>query len=186
MKKKIIGLLGQIGSGKGVARDYLVDKYGYEEITMGDLVREETKKRGLELTRDNLDIVTKDVTDKYGDDFWSKRVVEIIKNSDKEKFVIDGVRRPLEIDTITKNFPDAAKFVLVDVDSKIRFERMKKRARPGFPETYEEFLKHSERQDKLFNVNESFKRVNYTLDNNGTLEDLHKQIDELLKKIGYE
>ncbi|GAI31839.1 unnamed protein product, partial [marine sediment metagenome] len=61
MKKKIIGLLGQIGSGKGVVRDYLVDKYEYEEITMGDLVREETKKRGLELTRDNLDIVTKDV-----------------------------------------------------------------------------------------------------------------------------
>ena len=53
---KVIGLMGTIGAGKGTVADYLMGRYGFKSITMGDLVREEAEKVGLEKNRENLSL----------------------------------------------------------------------------------------------------------------------------------
>ena len=50
--KVVIGLTGTIGSGKDIIAKYLVDKHGFQMVGMGDTVREEADRQGLEKTRE--------------------------------------------------------------------------------------------------------------------------------------
>jgi dephospho-CoA kinase len=48
--------------------------------------------------------------------------------------------------------------------------------------TFEQFLEdHNAEADKQ--IPEVMKTAKYTIDNSGTLEDLYKQIDEIIKKL---
>jgi dephospho-CoA kinase len=44
----VIGLMGRIGSGKGTVANVMRGEFGFRVVTMGDLVREEVRGRGLE------------------------------------------------------------------------------------------------------------------------------------------
>ena len=51
---KIIVTVGQIASGKGVLKDYLVNKYGAIQFRFSDIMREILRLLYLEETRENL------------------------------------------------------------------------------------------------------------------------------------
>ncbi len=51
--KLVIGLAGMPGSGKSLVVDS-ARELGYDVVVMGDVVRQETTKRGLELTPQNV------------------------------------------------------------------------------------------------------------------------------------
>ena len=52
--KKVLGLIGPVGSGKGIVSNYLIKKYGFKRIMMGNLVRAVAKKEKIPITRKNL------------------------------------------------------------------------------------------------------------------------------------
>jgi len=164
-EKRIIGLLGTIGSGKTYVSDYLVKNYGFYKISMGDLIREKTIKLGIERTRENLIKVANEYREKYGADYWINEVFKKVKNSMNKNILIDGVRTPIEAETAKKN-----KAILIFIDAKpiLRYKRLIKRAREGeAKKTFRETLKY----------------INYKLLNNSTKENLENNIESLLKKI---
>lgn len=179
----IIGVLGKIGSGKGTFSEYLRDKYGYKVIVMGDIVREIAAKLGLEPNRENLQRIQKEFTSKYGQDYFAREVVRRIKEGGWENVVIDGMRRPLDVEVPKKEFGDKLIVVLIEADPKIRFERMRKRARVGDPQTLEEFLAQERREMELFNLEKAFSYAQYRIENNGTLEEFYKKIDEFMREV---
>jgi dephospho-CoA kinase len=184
LKMQVIGLMGSIGAGKGAVSDYLHNDYGFEVITMGDLVREEIVEQGLEVTRDNLDKLSKERTSKFGPEYWMKKAANRIESSESKRVVIDGIRYPLDVEFFKKHFGDKITFVLVDADPKIRFERMMSRGRPGFPDTFEKFQEHERRQDGLFSVSKAFAMADHRMDNSGTFEELYEQVDRFVKLLG--
>jgi dephospho-CoA kinase len=183
LEMQVVGLMGSIGAGKGALSDYLHNKHGFEVVTMGDLVREETVEMGMEVTRDNLDKISKDRTGKFGPDYWMKKAANRIESSESKRVIIDGIRYPMDVEFFKKRFGDKILFVLVDADPKIRFERMKTRGRPGFPTTFEKFQEHEKRQDELFQISKAFSMTDHRIDNGGTFEDLHDQIEKLVKVL---
>jgi dephospho-CoA kinase len=52
---KILGAIGRIGSGKDAVVDYPSDKYNLPTVSVGDMVREMAKEKGLSPTRENLE-----------------------------------------------------------------------------------------------------------------------------------
>lgn len=176
---KVIGLCGSIGAGKNVVSKFLVKEYNYVQITIGDVVREELSKRGVPITRDNSDRISEEMRKKYGITYWVEQCIKKIVDEKYERAVIDGVRLPSDNELIKKSFGDDYVLFKVDADEKIRFERLKSRGRPGFPKTPEEFKKHEERQNKLFNLNETFKQAKAVIDNSTTLNDLYERIRKL-------
>ena len=76
----------------------------------------------------------------------------------------------------------------VDANSKIRFERIKKRESEKDNVTYDEFL-DAERKEMVSNdpAKQNLKKcieiANYKFENNGSFKNLYKQIDNALKKI---
>ena len=179
----VIGLMGTIGAGKDVVSDYLVEKYGFKVYRSGDICREIAAKRGLEPTRENLQAITDEMYSKHGKTFFVDEILRRIEKSGTERAIFNGVRNPVDAKVPMERLGNKFVLILVDAKPEIRFERLKKRGRPGFPKTLEEFKKHEEREYALFNMQETFGLPHKTLYNNSTLEDLYEQVDDLVKEL---
>jgi dephospho-CoA kinase len=175
---KLIGILGPIGSGKGTAADYISDKYGYEHITMGNILREFARKKHVKPKRINLLRLQQKYRKKFGNDFFINIAIEKAKTFDKT--VIDGVRNPIDARRVHEN---RGKLVLVDADPEVRFERMKKRRRAGFSKTFEQFRKEEANEHKYHDFKTTMKYADYKVDNTDGKVYLFKQIDKLMKKL---
>ena len=179
---KVIGLTGSIGAGKGEVGKFLVEKHGYAQLTIGDVVREYLREHGMEITRDNSVKVSEEMRQKHGITYWVQKVVDKIRKEGYQKVVVDGVRLPSDDELLRKNFGKDYILIKVDASPNIRFERLRERARPGFPKTIEEFKLHETRENRVFKLDETFKKAEAVIDNSTTLEDLHNRTENLLKE----
>ncbi len=136
LERITIGFIGSIGSGKGVAAKYLVKRYSFYRIVMGNLVRALARRKGIKISRKNLQNLAKRYRKKYGEDYFINLAVAKAKKSNKN-IVIDGIRTLADAQVAKKELN--AKIVLIDAKPEIRFEREKKRRRKGFPETLTQF-----------------------------------------------
>jgi len=182
----IIGLTGRIAAGKGVIVDFLSSK-GFEYYTISKVVREETKKLGLPITREELQNIGDLIRKKEGAGAWAKR---LIRKFDKDKeYIVDGIRNPGELAKLRK----CKDFFLIAIDApqKIRFERMLKRAKPSDPLTWEEFIKIDERdyEDKENPLGQQvglcMKQADFFIENNTDLEELSIKIKEIYNKMAF-
>lgn len=97
----IIGLTGPMGSGKSTVLDVLI-KLGYKSVTLSDMVREEARSLGVKEERENLMNVGQSLRHKFGPGVLAFRAIEKIKSAGGDKWVIDGIRNPAEIEEIRK------------------------------------------------------------------------------------
>lgn len=181
--KIILGLVGKFCSGKGSVAQYLVEKHGYISASFSDRIREEIKKQGQEITRENLQKVGGQMRQEFGSAVLAIKTWEYIQKEEAEKAVVETPRSVEEVEYL-KKIPN---FFLINVDSdqKIRFERMKLRKRESDPQTWEDFISSEERDLKGDgrSMEECIAMADFTIENNGTEKELHKKLDKLLKKI---
>ena len=77
-------------------------------------------------------------------------------------------------------------FILFHVsveDPHIRYKRLTLRNRKGDPKSYDEFLEQDRREEKMFHMKKASSMADYSLDNSGTREDLHRQIDAIMQTL---
>lgn len=181
MSKKIIGLTGPIASGKGTVKKYIEEKYGGKDCRFSTALRDIANRIGVETNRTNLQTVSEMLRKYFGQNILAKIISNDVKGLDSDIIVIDGVRRLADIEYL-KDIPG---FVLVKIDAspEIRYERMKKRNenKGDDQKTFEEFLADHTRSDSDSEVPIVMSHASKALDNNGDLQNLYRQIDELLK-----
>ncbi len=175
MKK--IGLTGTNGSGKGAAAEYFIRK-GYAYFSLSDVIREELKKDGLELSRDNLIRKGNKLRSSGGADFLARQVMKKIDG----KAVIDSIRNPEEVRFLKSN----KNFILlaIDADVEIRYARVKKRGRNESAATLQEFIE-KEDEEKTTNpthqqLHTCLEMADFTILNEGSLEDLYNKLEKFL------
>ena len=184
MEKVVIGLIGTIGSGKDTVSDYLIKKHKFLEVSIGDLVREAAKSKKLKLTRDNLQHITKSYKKRYGSDYWSKKAVKKILRIKSNKIILNGIRSLSDLTFQKRAFKKNFFLVLVDAKPSIRFERMRKRKRPGDPKTLSEFKRQEKNEYKLYgNFEKTLKKADFKINNNYTVKETYNQTSKLLKKL---
>ncbi len=172
----IIGLTGLAGSGKDAAAKFLSEKYGYKLLVFSDVLKEEAKKRGTEPTKMNLSILGDELRAKSGNTVLAKKLLEKI---DPEKnYVLSGFRSPEEVYAIQNEVLDFY-LVLIDAEKTVRF----KRRRPEDPQTEKEFFARDERDISNKGLDKVIEMADYTIVNNGTLQELEGKVEELLSKI---
>jgi len=104
-------------------------------------------------------------------------------NNIEFNFVIDSIRSPFEASELMAN----ENFTLVGIDAPIglRFQRMRERGRLGDARTVDDLKKQEQREnlktDSNQQLDETFKLAKKIIINDGSLEELHQKIDELLK-----
>ena len=181
----IIGLTGKPAAGKGTVAEYLKTK-GYSYHSLSDILRDDFKETGLEVNIPNLAKFGNDLRTKGGPGVLGRRLFKKIKENNEEKSLADSIRNPAEIEELKK----AGNFVLIAVDAPIelRYERLKKRGRTGEDISLEEFkiLDAKQLASDDPNAQQILKCMNladYTLNNQGSLEELNKQIEDILRYI---
>jgi dephospho-CoA kinase len=140
---KIVAITGMPGAGKSTAAQALA-KLGWARVVMGDVVRAETRRRGLEPDAKNTGEVMKLLRKERGDSAVANLCLELIAKMGKEKVVVDGIRSMVEAEAFRKR----AKVLLVAVDAspERRFELLKERGRQDDPLTLEMFNERDRRE----------------------------------------
>jgi len=98
----IIGLTGPMASGKSTVVDAL-KKWGYRHVTLSDMIREEADKRGVPQERENLMAIGQSLRETFGAGVLAVRTMEKIKAEGGDKWLVDGIRNPAEIDELKKD-----------------------------------------------------------------------------------
>lgn len=179
----LVGLTGKNGSGKGEAASFLKER-GFHYFSLSDVVREEARKRKKPVTRENLIAIGNDLRHKYGAGVLAKRTLEKVE-IDKH-YVIDSIRHPAEV----KELRSKDNFILIEIAAspKVRFQRIKKRARENDPKTFSEFkrIENVEGKSKVGSdqqLNRTLELADYTIQNSGTISAFHGKIGQLIMKI---
>ncbi len=183
MAKIIIGLVGHIASGKGVTKKYLETKYGAKHCKFSTPLRDVLIRLRIDISRDNIIDLSTILRERYGQDLLAKVIASDASRLDADIVVVDGVRRLDDIEHLLA-LPHFS-LVKIDADPKIRYERMKLRNENigDSEKSFAEFMEDHERETEA-TIPEVMERAEYSLINDGDLEDLYRQIDSLISKIG--
>lgn len=136
MPKLIVCLTGMPGAGKSTIAQGLVEA-GYHTVNMGDAVRAEAAKRGVEPTGPNLGDLMLELRRKGGPGAVADLVVPEIRASGSEAVIVDGIRSDAEIGVLRG--VSAVKLLLVHASTDTRFGFLSVRGRPDDPDTRESF-----------------------------------------------
>ncbi|MBI2871018.1 MAG: AAA family ATPase [Candidatus Omnitrophica bacterium] len=179
----VIGLTGKNGSGKGEVAQFLKER-SFDYLSLSDVLREELKTSGQEVTRENLIRIGRDLRSRYGAGVLAERVLKRLETD--RNYVVDSIRNPAEADVLRHR----KDFTLVEVaaSARVRFERMRVRARESDPMTFGDFVKLEEREAKRADfaaqaLDETAAQADRVLKNEGTLEELRRGVTELVQEL---
>ena len=178
----LIGLTGRNAAGKGEVARYLQRKSFYY-FSLSDAIRDEIRSRGEQPTRERLIIIGNELRQKHGAAVLAERILSKIE--DDKHYIIDSIRNPAEVEA----FREAKHFKLIRVEAppEVRFQRIVNRQRESDPKTYEEFVALENREAEGDDTSQNLVKVelmaDYPLINDGPVEKLYAQIDELLPKL---
>ena len=182
MPKLIIGLVGSLASGKGVAKDYICQKYQAKSYKFSNPIRSVLKRLHIPISRENMQNISLDLRTRFGEDLFAKIIAKDVKEDETDVIVIDGVRRLADI----IHLQPLAEFKLISVtaDMEIRYQRVKERNENEGDKlkTLEQFQADENRETEL-TIPKVMAISDYSLDNNGNLEELYRQIDIIFAKI---
>lgn len=186
----IIGVTGPLCAGTDTFGEILHKEKGFIWMSYSDVLRDELRKRGVELTRKNLQDVGDELRKEHGNGVISKLLIEKINRITGRNFVIGNIRNPGEVEVLREKFGKDFVLVRIDAPLEIRFERLLHRRREKDPQTMEDFRKVEERdlgtheEDYGQQHAAVFPLADFQIDNGGTFEELREGVEELMEKIG--
>ena len=176
---KIIGLTGQPSSGKDTAADFFIS-HGFAHYSTGDIMREEMRKQGIPLDRPHMSAFAKETKQKFGMGYLADLAADKIAGNT----AVSGLRSALEIEILRNRFGNDFKLLVIDAPIETRYDRSKKRGRPGDDATFEQFkaIEDRERSDPsgAQEVDKVIALGDHLIDNSGSLEELKKQLEAFL------
>jgi len=179
MPKIILGLVGPLASGKEVTKKYLEEQYKASSYRFSTMLRDILNRLYLPISRENMQNLSLDLRQRFQGDVLAKVIAKDVERDTNSIVVIDGVRRLDDISHL-KNLPG---FFLVSIDAspEIRYKRMLSRNENSGDDqkTFNEFLAdgNKEAEQEITAVMQTSK---YHLNNDGSLPDLYKQIEEII------
>jgi dephospho-CoA kinase len=174
---KLIVTVGMPGSGK----DELVEvarQMGLATLKMGDLVREETRRRGLPLSNANVARIASEEREKHGPGIWAQRALPKLTET---RMLVDGCRSDAEVGIFRHNFGD---FYLLGIFSspEARHDRIIERSRGDDASNLQD-LYDRDRRELKWGIGNAFALADGMLINEGTLEEFRRQVRSKLEEI---
>lgn len=180
--KIIIGLVGEMACGKETVKNYLGKKYSAKNARFSSILRDILKRIDLPINRDNLINLSTSLRQTFGQDILAMAIAGDARNLDTDIVVIDGVRRMEDI----KFLKEINGFMLISMDAPIetRYKRMVSRNENigDDKKTFEDFASDHKRETEL-EIPLVMKNAKFSINNEGTFEELYLQVDKIIADI---
>ena len=180
----IIGITGTIGAGKGTIVDYLVKRRGFAHFSARALIVEEIEKRGLPVSRDSMVAVANDMRRKHSPS-WVAEQLFARAQALEGPAIIESLRTVGEVHKLQEQ--ENFLLLAVDADQKTRFARVQQRKDAQSDDvTFVQFAAQEAREMKNVdptkqNLAGCIALADHVLRNDGTIEDLHEQVEGVLR-----
>jgi len=176
---RVIGTVGLPGSGKGEAAD-LAREMGLPVVTMGDVIREECRARGLDPAEHHGEVARR-LREENGPAAIAERSLPAIERrlSDADTVLVDGLRSGVELDRFRERFGDDFLLVSVEAPFETRAERLLDRGRDE-TDLDRAALREREQRELEFGMGEAMDRADLTIDNTGSLSAFRERFRAVL------
>lgn len=192
--RRVIGIIGQIRSGKTTAANILINILN-EQHSMND---EEFKIGAFEFSgplrsilrtlhidensRYHLQALGNILRDNFGNTTISEALAQDIKNSDCDIAVVSGIRMHTDL-TIFKHFPDHILItVKADIETRLFRENLENTKNNRPLKSMEQFLKEAQARTEV-EIEEISRQAHYTVDNSSDITALTAQITKIINLI---
>ena len=169
------------GAGKSTVAFFLKEK-GFELVTMGDAVREEARRLGLEPTDVNLGKLMLKLRQDHGPGAVGHIVMQKLakggNGGNSSNVVVDGIRSISEVEVLKK--VGHVKLLAIHASQGTRFKHLKERRRSDAPANSDEFAGRDKRELSI-GISEAIALADETISNNDlTLEELKQRAYEIV------
>lgn len=183
MAPQIIGIVGLPGSGKTeVARVFA--ELGAPSVRMGDVVWEELRRRGKEITESNVARVSNELRRREGMGAIAKRCIPIIRRVGKgqQAVIVDGIRGIAEVEVFRKSFGENFHLIGCWSSQMTRYRRTSSRRRDDDTGDLRSFHRKDKRE-LSWGLGDALALADFIIVNEGSLRELEERARELFKKI---
>jgi|Deesub1362A_J573_1020465.scaffolds.fasta_scaffold00166_72 dephospho-CoA kinase len=180
--KLVIGLVGGIGSGKTTVSEYLSSKYGASQHRFSQILMDILDRLYLPHKREYLQKLGASLRAELGMDVIVNAFKKDLEKDPSNLIVIDGIRYDNEVEML-RSFENNI-LIFINAPVRDRYVRAVTRKEKGEASmTFAEFLE-SEMRETEQRIEVIGRKADYIVDNTGTIEELQKKIDEIMKEKG--
>jgi len=170
----VIGVCGQIASGKTTVAKIISQEYNFHFTSFGDYVRSKAQEMQLTISRQVLQNLGQSLLETDINSFC-RHVVFQNQWDSKSNLVIDGVRHVSVIHELEKIlFPLKFKLLFIDTSSSIRNDRLKENERSNI----DSHITEIDVKSKLKNM------ATYKIDGGLSLADIESEIKQFMLHLG--
>ncbi|MCX8189245.1 MAG: AAA family ATPase [Nitrososphaeria archaeon] len=172
----ILCLTGMPGSGKTTVA-HAIENMGFYYISLGDVVRQETISRGLEVNDRNCGFVMKDLREKLGPHAIAQLSLKHFPK-DKNFIVIDGIRSIYEVQVYRSI--GCTKLLAIHASPDRRYNFLVSRGRKDAPSSREDFDLRDRRELEV-GIGDAIALSDEIISNNSTLGALIRKVKNQIK-----
>ncbi len=182
MKKTIIGLVGETGSGKDTVAEYLKKNYGAKLMRFADPIKETLSIYFDKLSKEDQQWLYLAFKERFGEDILCRAMEKRIENEKSPLIVVNGLRMPCDYEFI-KRFP-SAKVLYVTANQKLRWERVKKRGEKTDDNIPFEKFQQIDQKPTEIHIGEIGKKADKIIYNEKDLNYLLSEVDGFMESLG--
>lgn len=179
--KKIIGIVGEMGSGKDTFCQFAEGNYSdVFLLRFSDALTEVLKVFFDEIKREDQQWLSLALRERFGADILVRALIKKANSIKKGIVILNGVRKQAEFEAIKQA---GGKIIYITADSKIRWERVKIRKEKADDDVpFEKFLELGKAEAEL-QIPIIGGKANFRIDNNGSKEELFKEIKKIIDSL---
>ena len=176
---QVMGISGLPGSGKSLVSEMASEK-GAIIVSMGDIIREEAKKRG-ESSKETAMNLRAEFGDFIVSELTIKKIKKLEEEDNQKTIIVEGIRSPFEVDMFKENFNN---FIILSIfaNPTLRFKRLQKRMREDESKDYAEFKKRDQ-MELDFGIGSVISLSDKIIINESDLESYTLEIEKFLNEI---
>lgn len=171
-KRLVIGITGRIGAGKTSAGMYLQSRFGFQYLRYS-LVLSDWLAKDPE-SKSHLQDIGWEVMAKGMQAELNRRLIEQIKPS--ADVAVDGLRHPLDFESLKECFGASFRLLFVDSPLKERWKRKMTQSRYATLESFEAADSHPVEQQ----IESLRAKAGFILPNEGSLQDFYAALDKAI------
>ncbi|MCM1236367.1 MAG: AAA family ATPase [Ruminococcus flavefaciens] len=180
-KRIVIGLTGEIGTGKTTLAEYLRFKHGFHSLRYSQIIR---KLYSCDDSRTTLQRLGSDIARSAEKQrHLSMEIIREIEAHPDVNYVVDGLRHKIDFDTLSEHFGN--RFTLFAIQSSFtnKFHRYNKRnIEPISKEQFQDILDNEAEQDITLLTMLCY-TDNNIISNNKTYKDYFASVEQKLKEL---